>query len=99
MMPQHRADTYDDFDFDTVISTAWCVINHNSHPGVQSVMAGVPVFVDRSSLATPVANLDLRHIESPEMPDRTAWFDDLVWTEFTLDEIRRGMPLDLLDLS
>jgi hypothetical protein len=51
--------TYDSFDFDTDLANAWCVINENSGPGCQSVIAGVPAFVGADSLAAPVANLDL----------------------------------------
>lgn len=91
--------TYDDFDFDAALKRAWTVINYNSHPGTQSVIQGIPAFVDQSSVAAPVANLDLARIEDPQMPDRDAWFEDLMWTEFSLDEIRRGMPLDRLVLA
>ena len=91
--------TYDDFDFDAALKRAWAVINFNSHPGTQSVIQGIPAFVDQSSMAAPVANLDLVKIEDPRMPDREAWFENLMWTEYSLDEIRRGMPLDRLVLA
>lgn len=97
--PVLHAGSYDDFDFDAALRRAWAVVNFNSHPGIQSVIQGVPAFVDRSSLAAPVANLDLSAIMDPLMPDRDAWFEDLAWTEFSVDEIRRGMPLDRLVLA
>jgi hypothetical protein len=55
--------------------------------------------VGSNSLAADVGNSDFGLIENPKMPDREAWFDDLVWTEFTVDEIRRGVPLDNLSFA
>ncbi len=92
-MPRRLCDTYDDFDFEQMLDNAWAVVNYNSHSGIQSVLRGVPAFVGDMSLAAPVANLDFNTIESPLMPDRDAWFEDLVWTEFSLAEISDGMPL------
>lgn len=97
--PKHQTGTYDDFDLERSLAQAWAVINYNSHPGIQSVIQGVPAFVDTSSLAAPVANLDLSRINDPVMPDRELWFDDLAWTEFSVAEIVQGMPLDGLVLS
>jgi len=94
--PRPVANTYDSFDFDTDLANAWCVINENSGPGCQSVIAGVPAFVGVDSLAAPVANLDLLDIEKPWMPDRTAWLEDIAHTEWTVEEIASGYPLQRL---
>jgi hypothetical protein len=91
--PRPLVNTYDDFDFDTDLANAWCVINENSGPGCQSVIAGVPAFVGVDSLAAPVANLDLLDIEKPWMPDRTAWLEDIAHTEWTTEEIASGLPV------
>jgi len=62
-------------------------------------MHGVPAFVHSSSLAAPVANLDLAAIENPKRPDREAWLDQIAHTEWLTDEIATGEPLTrLLDL-
>jgi hypothetical protein len=94
--PRALAGTYDGFDFDRDLQDAWAVININSGPGAQAVIQGVPAFVDRTSLATPVANLDLNDIESPRMPDRCEWLTAMCHTEWTLDEFRSGWPQKLL---
>ena len=94
--PHPLVNTYDSFDFDTDLANAWCVINENSGPGCQSVIAGVPAFVGTDSLAAPVANLDLSDIEKPWMPDRTAWLEDIAHTEWTVEEIASGYPLQRL---
>ena len=94
--PRPLINTYDSFDFDTDLANAWCVINENSGPGCQSIIAGVPAFVGVDSLAAPVANLDLLDIEKPWMPDRTAWLEDIAHTEWTVEEIASGYPLQRL---
>lgn len=94
--PQPLISTYDSFDFDADLANAWCVINENSGPGCQSIIAGVPAFVGVDSLAAPVANLDLLDIEKPWMPDRTAWLEDIAHTEWTVEEIASGYPLQRL---
>ena len=94
--PQPLVNTYDGFDFENDLANAWCVINENSGPGCQSVIAGVPAFVGTDSLAAPVANLDLSDIEKPWMPDRTAWLEDIAHTEWTVAEIASGLPVQRL---
>lgn len=96
MMPNRVPGTYDDFDFAQAMSQAWCVINWNSGPGSQAVIAGVPAFVGATSLAAPVANLDWSQIEHPARPDRESWLNDLAHTEWTKAELATGQPLSLL---
>jgi len=91
--PIRYTETYDEYDFDKAIQNAHCVISHSSNPGLQSVIAGVPAFVSQQSLALPVANTDYSKIETPCMPDRTRWFNDLLYTEYFIDEIAAGLPL------
>lgn len=95
-MPRHLPMTYDSYDYDQVLSTTWAVINHNSSPGPQAILSGVPAFVDASSLASAVGNLDYAQIENPLRPDRTQWINWLAHTEWTLEEIKSGMPLNRL---
>ena len=95
-VPQKLANSYDDFDFDQCLRDAWAVINWNSGPGVQAAMAGVPVFVGASSLAAPVGNQDLSHIEKPVRPDRANWLVDIAHTEWTVNELATGYPIKRL---
>lgn len=94
--PKSLAGTYDSFDLDHGLQQAWAVINHNSGPGVQAVLQGVPAFVDASSLAAPVANQNIANIESPVRPDRGHWVLQLCHTEWTLEEIATGWPIQRL---
>lgn len=94
--PLHIAGTYDDYNLSFM--KAHAVISWSSNPGVQAILAGVPAFVSPSSLAYDAANdIDFLHdIESPLKPDRQQWLNDYAWTEFTVEEISQGIPLNLL---
>jgi hypothetical protein len=94
--PRPLAGTYDSFDFDAGLDDAWCVINWNSGPGSQAIINGVPAFVGSDSLAAPVANLDWSQIENPARPDRAGWLEQLAHTEWTINEMATGYPLQRL---
>lgn len=94
--PKFKSGSYDDFDFERVLDTAHCVLNWNSGPGPQAVIHGVPAFVGPSSLASPIANWDLSQIENPPREDRTQWLECLAHTEWTVEEIKSGLPFQRL---
>ena len=83
--------TYDDYDFD--VRDAWATVCSSSNPGPHSIIAGIPAFVDDSSLAFDVGNKNLHNIINPHMPDRQQWLNDYAHTEYTMDEISAGIPL------
>lgn len=89
--PQKIHGTYDDFDY--TYDNAWAVVNWSSNPAVEAVIKGIPVFVGPSSLAYDVANHDFETINNPVMPDRQQWLNDYAYTEYTVDEIKKGIPL------
>lgn len=74
----------------------WAVVNHCSGPGIEAVMSGIPAFVHKSSLASPVASTDLSTIETPVRPERAQWANDLAWTEWTQQEMIQGIPQTLI---
>lgn len=92
--PQHVTGSYDDFDLG--YDNAWAVVNWSSNPGVEAVRAGIPAFVGPSSLAWPVASHNLADIENPNMPVREQWLNDLAYSEYTVNEIKDGLPLKRL---
>ena len=75
---------------------SWAVVNHNSNVGPITALNGVPAFVGIDSYAASVGNFDIARIENPLMPDREQWANDLAYTEWTVDEIAAGEPLDRL---
>jgi hypothetical protein len=82
----------DDTNFALSLTDCWAVVNFNSNPGVQSIILGTPAFVDKSSLASTVGNLDLSLIENPYRSDRTEWFEWLCHCEWLESEIEEGKP-------
>lgn len=86
--------TYDDFDMS--FNNIWATVNWSSNPGIHSVINGVPIFTGPSSLAWPVSNTGTETIENPTMPDRQQWLNDYAHTEYTVDEIKQGVPLTYL---
>jgi hypothetical protein len=98
-VPQPVQGTYDNFDYGRCLSNTWAVVNYNSGPGPQAILNGVPAFVDASSLAATVGNLDLTWIEQPDRPDRSQWIEQLAQTEWYIEEIASGLPLQRLLLT
>jgi hypothetical protein len=73
------------------LSNAWAAMFCNSSSSVAAVLAGIPVFADDDDcVAWAVANKDLAQLESPVMPDRTQWLNDLSAAHWTDAESRSG---------
>ena len=83
--PVKIPNTYDMFDINYNYDF---VINYNSGVGIQAAIAGTPVIVDPSSLAYPVSST----LANLNMPDRTTWFQEILHTEWTVEEIAEGIP-------
>jgi hypothetical protein len=73
------------------LEDAWAVVTFNSNSGVESLIEGVPVFVDdHGSMAFPVANRNLLYIDNPKKPEREQWAHNLAYCQWTLEEMRSG---------
>ncbi len=90
--PKKIPNTYDDFD---IFYGYHCVINHNSGPAVQALIQGVPVICDSSSLAGALSN-KIQDLENLQYFPREEWFLQLCHTEWTVEEIRQGIPIKRL---
>jgi len=91
-MPKRDYRTYDDTDFKKTLERTWAVVNHSSNPAMEAVIKGVPVFVSESSLCHDVGNTKLVDINTPAMPNRLSWANQLAYTEWFKDEIEAGIP-------
>lgn len=91
-MPKRRSMAVNDFDFEVDYH---CIVNHNSGPSIQAPLNGTPVICDSSSLAWPVSS-KFEEIDKILLPDREDWFLKLCHTEWTVEEIRAGIPLSRL---
>lgn len=94
--PNKLPGSYDDFDFR--IEHAHALVNWSSNPGTLAAIKGIPVFTGPDSLAWEVANKDFKSIENPLTPDRQQWLNDLAYTEWTIQEIATGYPIERLTL-
>ena len=85
--PNKLPNTYDSYDMHY---DCHALVNYNSGPGIQAAIAGVRPLVDSTSLAHPVG-IGFADIEQPYATDRETWLAQICHTEYTLDELRRGM--------
>jgi hypothetical protein len=90
--PRKIPNTYDDFD---IFYGYHCVVNYNSGPAVQALIRGIPVICDPSSLAGEISN-KIENIENLQYFPREDWFIKLCHTEWTVDEIKQGIPINRL---
>lgn len=82
---------------EAVLANAWALVTHSSNVAVDAVMAGVPVFVEPSSPAAPVGNLDLARIENPVRPPREEWFASLLAQQYSLEEMASGFAWSMME--
>jgi hypothetical protein len=79
------------FHFQEAIANCHAVVSHNSTATTDSCVRGIPTFCTSDlALCWPVANIDLTKIETPEMPDRTQWLNDLGYKLWSTEEIKNG---------
>lgn len=76
---------------------AHALVSHGSIAAVESVILGCPVFVDRSSAAALVGQIDLKKIESPVYPDRKKWLASLAYSQFNEKELVDGTLWKLME--
>jgi len=91
-IPIKIPNSYDEYDlnFDYKI-----VINFNSGVLIKAAIHGCSVHSDKSSLVSDIGT-NLYDIENSYLPDRHSWFEQIVHTEWTIEEIREGIPLKRL---
>lgn len=88
--PQKLINSYDSYDMHY---NCHAVVNYNSGPGIQAAIAGTRPIVDSTSLAYPVS-VDVQDIEKPYTVDRDLWLTQICHTEYTVDEIKKGLWLN-----
>ena len=88
--PNKLPNTYDSFDMHY---DCHAVVNYNSGPGIQAAIAGVRPVVELTSLAYPVG-VGFADIEQPYVKDRELWLTQICHTEYTVDELRRGIWIE-----
>ena len=90
--PKKISSTYDSYN---LVFDCHAIVNYNSGPGIQAALAGTRPVVDTSSLAYPVS-IPITDIEKPYDCDRDQWLVEICHTEYTLQEINKGLWLKRL---
>jgi hypothetical protein len=90
--PVKIANTYDSYN---LAFDCHAIVNHNSGPGIQAALAGTRPVVDKTSLAYSVS-IDLHDIEQSYTVDRDQWLAEICHTEYTVEEIKKGLWLQRL---
>lgn len=91
--PEKLANTYDSFD---MRYDCHAVVNLNSGPGIQAAIAGIRPIVANNSLAAPVG-VGFADIEQPYDINRELWLTQICHTEYTVEEIQRGIWINRLE--
>ena len=79
------------------LKNCWCMVTAASGAAVDALVQGIPVITsDNLSVAYNVSEHSLENIESPAMKDRTQWLYDLAYTQWSVHEMRKGLPWEYL---
>jgi hypothetical protein len=90
--PRKIPDTYDRYDIDFGYH---CLINWNSGVALQAAIEGTPVITGFDSLAHEISG-KIQDIDSISLPDRSTWFQKILHTEWTTEEMAQGIPQNRL---
>jgi len=75
------------------LENCWCVVTYNSNSAVEALIAGIPVItLDQGSMVYDITGHDLSQIENPLMYDRVQQMCDIAYTQWTIDEMKQGLP-------
>tara|TARA_R100000008_G_scaffold85460_1_gene75454 strand:+ start:1754 stop:2731 length:978 start_codon:yes stop_codon:yes gene_type:complete len=75
------------------LKNAWCAITRTSNGAVDAVFNGIPVITeDPICLAYDVAEHSIKKIEKIGKPNRKQWLYDISYAEWSLAEMKEGLP-------
>jgi hypothetical protein len=94
LIPKKIPNTYDDYDL--TFDDYHCVISWSGSSGPLAIVNGVPTFCGPDSFAYATADSDVNNILNPKKPNREEWFHHFLSSEYTLPDIKMGMPLKIL---
>lgn len=99
-IPTHEIDTLNSItvtDAESAIAkhfdSAWAVVTFSSLSAIEAICDGIPTFaLDKGSMAWGKAGCNLSDIEAPKIFEREQWLYDLAYAQWTLDEMKEGIP-------
>jgi hypothetical protein len=75
------------------LKNAKCTITRTSAGCIDGLIQGIPCITeDSSNIAYPVCEYALANIESPRMPSRDQWVNNICYSEWSKEEFREGLP-------
>ena len=93
--PQKLDNTYDSFN---IHFDYHAVVNYCSGPGIQAAISGTRTIVGDYSLALPVS-VAVENLDRPYDINRDQWLIEICHTEYTLEELGKGVWLTRLGLQ
>ena len=82
----------------SVLENAHCVVSYNGGAGLDSIIAGVPsisLYPNMTDFLFP--NKDVcKFVADPPTPDRQRWFNWVAYQQWTIKEMREGLPWKFL---
>lgn len=79
------------------LENAWIIVIYNSNAATEAIYQGIPAMVLAEDCASRfVSRVEIKDIEKPYYPDRELWIKNILYNQFTIDEIKNGRALRLL---
>lgn len=76
-----------------MLSGAQCIVTFNSGLAVEAILEGIPVIaVHKSSPVWDVANHELMAVEYLRQPARIKWLASIGYSQWSIDELKWGLP-------
>lgn len=73
------------------LEQCWATVTYSSGMGIDSYINGVPSFtMDKGNFAYSLGNTSLKHIESPNLPNREQWLSNLCYAQWSEHEMQEG---------
>ena len=73
------------------LEKCWATIAYSSGMGIDSYINGVPCFtMDKANFAYSLGNTNLKNIESPKLPKREQWLNNLCYAQWSEQEMNEG---------
>jgi hypothetical protein len=91
-IPKQIPNTYDSYN---LTFDCYALINYNSGTGIQAALAGTRPIMNSSSLAYPVS-IGFNDLDKAYNVDRDQWLIEICHTEYTIEEIKKGLWLTRL---
>jgi hypothetical protein len=97
----HPGNKRNDVSLTEQMEGAWAAVVWGSGAGIKCILAGVPVFYTMPNwIGGPAARFGVDDIEAPFVGDRAEFLRRLSWAQWTLDEVRSGLPFrSLLEMA